>query len=131
MDAVDAGVRDTRWRFAPRLRSSIIQQLTRSAFDVVGQFEPLGAKQLDAVVFETVYGKRTSDAEIGAHRFGRIATAGVASGRPRGTSMPTEVKPPTMAYSISRREPCILPMTTRWRMLAPLRKYQAAASGRH
>ena len=45
-----------------------------------------------------------------------MATAGVGTGPSKSTSMPTEVKPATSAYSIMYPESRVsLPMTTRWR----------------
>ena len=47
---------------------SLVQQVLDASLDIVGQLEPVGAEQFDAVVLEQVVRGRDHDAEIATHR---------------------------------------------------------------
>ena len=100
MHAVDtAGAAEAR-ALRQFLVEVFVEQLLDLHFDLVGQLEAVRAEQFDAVVLE-----RLCEAEIMTPRSARIdlvsiATAGVGIGPSSSTSMPTEVKPATKAYSI-------------------------------
>jgi len=93
-------------RARPRLAlcdQALVEALVHQLLDLLSTssiIEALRSEQLDAVVFEQIM-----RAEIITPRSARIdlvsiATAGVGIGPSSSTSMPTEVKPATIAYSI-------------------------------
>jgi hypothetical protein len=100
MHAVDAAGAAEAGALGEPLVEILVHQLFDLRFHIVGQLEAGRAEQLDAVVVEQIMRGGNHHAEIGAHRFGQHRDRGVGIGPSSSTSMPTEVKPATMAFSI-------------------------------